>query len=136
MQGNYAEAVAHGTAAITSAQVNGRRISEILGLLTTGLAHLHCGEETAAEAAFTASERLLKYHMVFSLGMNLMGLLQHLLGDQPGAITACREALLIAEQAGDMAMVAYALTVSGHALAALGEVTEATATSSPNPWPA
>ena len=40
---------------------------------------------------------------------------------------ACREALAITEQSGDMVVGSHALTHLGHALAALGDVTKATA---------
>jgi len=130
MQGNYAEAVVHGTAAITSAQVSGSRISEILGLLTTGLAHLHCGQETAAEAAFNASEHLLhlvEYRQAESSMIAFRGMLLLHLGDYAAAQATLAEGIALGRKLKYHLVFSLGLNLMGLLRHLLGDQTGAIA---------
>jgi predicted ATPase/DNA-binding SARP family transcriptional activator len=100
MQGNYAEAIKHGTAAITSARVNGSRTTEILGLLSVGLAHIHQGEETAAQEVFNTCESLLHlvgYRQAESIMIVFRGMLLLRLGDYAAAQATLAEGLALGQ---------------------------------------
>ncbi|MEI6181357.1 MAG: tetratricopeptide repeat protein, partial [Chloroflexales bacterium] len=109
-------------------EFTGDRQIEIGNRILNGLVLLRIGDYPAAEATLAeglAAGRALDYPWGNSIGLTCWGLLRHLLGDQTGAVAACREALAITEQAGDVVVGSHALTHLGHALAALGETAEA-----------
>ena len=106
----------------------GDRDTEIINRVFGGLVQVRLGDYPAAEATLAeglTAGRVLDYPWGISIGLYCLGLLRHVLGDQVGAVAACREALAITAQAGDMVIGSHALTHLGHALAALGETAEA-----------
>ena len=106
----------------------GDRDTEIINRVFGGLVQVRLGDYPAAEATLAeglTAGRALDYPWGTSIGLSCLGLLRHVLGDQAGAVAACREALAITAQAGDMVIGSHALTHLGHALAALGETAEA-----------
>ncbi len=111
-------------------EFTGDRQIEVVNLILSGTVLLRLGDYAAARTTLAnglTAGRALDYRWGNSIGLTFIGLLRHLTGDQHGAVVACREALAITEQSSDMVIGSYTLTHLGHALAALGDVTEATA---------
>lgn len=111
-------------------EFTGDRQIEVVNIILSGVVSLRLGDYAAARTTLAnglAAGQALDYRWGNSIGLTFTGLLRHLTGDQHGAVVACREALAITEQSGDMVVGSHALTHLGHALAALGNITEATA---------
>ena len=111
-------------------EFTGDRQIEVINTILSGAVSLRLGDYAAARTTLAnglATGQALDYRWGNSIGLTFIGLLRHLTGDQHGAVAACREALAITEQSGDIVIGSHALTHLGHALAALGNITEATA---------
>ncbi|MEI7770026.1 MAG: BTAD domain-containing putative transcriptional regulator [Chloroflexales bacterium] len=109
-------------------QLTGDQQNESFAALLYGVQMMHVGLYDQARAAFDrgiAISRRIAHSWAICMGLAFAGLLQHQVGDHAGAVACCREALEIAEQAGDMLISALALTHMGHALAALGQTYDA-----------
>jgi tetratricopeptide (TPR) repeat protein len=108
--------------------LTGDRQNESFAALLSAMLLMRLGAYDAARAALDrglAISRKIDHRWGLGVGLAYEGMLRHLTGDQPGAVASCRAALEISEQMGDLMIGAYALTHLGHALAAMGQLSEA-----------
>ncbi|GHF53183.1 tetratricopeptide (TPR) repeat protein [Deinococcus metalli] len=128
--GRYAAARVHLDAALAAARTLGDRVSESYELNNVAMVEHATGRYAAARAGYEASlelKRARNNRWAEGYTLAYVGLLEHHQGNHAAAEATSAHALDIARGLGALAEVASALTVRGHALAALGRADEASA---------